>query len=88
MAVLGEFIIYALETVINAGIVAMAAIYTTIMSLLPSISDAPTFTDAPWLHWLAWFFPVSTCIGIFAGAVAMYVTYLGYRYILRLVRGL
>lgn len=90
IAYLGTMVLGAIVDGINAMLVAMAAVVTATFSLLPTISDAPALGSgaSTWLGWLNWFYPVGPLLDGLAGLVGIYLTFLAYRYVLRLLRAM
>lgn len=84
----GAYVLAALETCVNAVLAAMVALYAVIISLLPGMSDAPAIGHPQWLSWLSWFYPVGDLLAGLAIIITLWVTWLGFRYALRLVRGI
>jgi hypothetical protein len=76
--------------VINAIVIALAAIVGTVTGLMPSIPSAPDL-PAPMttaLGWIAWFFPVGTLVDIMAFLAAAWLIWLGVAAIMRFAKAL
>lgn len=71
--------------VINAIVIALAAVVSTVIGLMPDIPTPPSMPDAMTtaLSWIAWFFPVGTVVDIFAFLAAAWLIWLGVSVILR-----
>jgi len=85
---IGSYVLWALETFVNAVGVAVIAAYTAALALLPSMPDAPSLGHPAWLDWLSWFYPVGDLLAGLTTMVTMWITFLAVRYVLRLVRAL
>jgi hypothetical protein len=76
-----------LVTAVNGWILALAAILTAILAILPgfpSISTLPTEV----LAGVAWFLPVTPMIAVFATFVTAFIIWLGAQVALRWVKAL
>jgi hypothetical protein len=74
IANIGLWIVYAIETAVNAITTSIAAV---------SMPSVPTFTGSPWLGWLNWVYPVGSVLSAAAVLLALYVTVLALRQVLR-----
>ena len=71
----------------------MSALFDQFATMLKSVLPLSPFKnlissigELPGLGWLNWFFPVSTCLRIFAAWLVAYGVYLLYSIILRWIR--
>jgi hypothetical protein len=85
---IGSYVLWALETCVNAVLAAIVGVYVAVVALLPSMSGAPSIGSPTWLQWMNWFYPVGDLVAGLTGLLGLWIAYLAVRYILRLVRGL
>jgi hypothetical protein len=83
IANIGLWIVYAIETAVNAITTSIAAVFAAVIAILPSMPSVPTFTGSPWLGWLNWVYPVGSVLSAAAVLLALYVTVLALRQVLR-----
>jgi len=83
---IGTYVLWAGETLINAIGAAVVALYALLIALLPSMSDAPAIGHPQWLDWLSWFYPVGDLIAGLAVIVTLWIGFLAVRYALRFIR--
>jgi hypothetical protein len=84
---IGGFLLDALTAVINALVVALAAVLTGLLALLPSLPSAPS-VGGQWIGWLNWIVPVGSLLGILSAFVVIWVSFLLLRVGLKWVRAL
>jgi uncharacterized membrane protein len=85
---LGSTVVWALESVVNLFLSALAAFATTVLGLLPSIPAAPATPVSDWVGWLNWFFPLAPAIAAATTLLLLYTLMIGLRVALRWVKAL
>jgi hypothetical protein len=88
LAATGVLSLWAMESAINATVVAIAASATFLLGLLPSIPAPPSQPASPWIGWLNWIFPLGPAITAATGLLVLYTLLLGLRVALRWVKAL
>jgi len=77
-----EYVLYAVETVINLLISAADGLFAVATALIP----LPTTPEPPeYITGINWFFPIGTLISIAAPMVTAYITFLGIKWIYKKV---
>jgi hypothetical protein len=84
---IGSMLHDALVTVVNALIVAVAAVINAAMSILPSLPTPPD-VSGPWMGWLNWIVPVGPLLAGLSAFVAIWVSFLVLRIALKWARAL
>jgi hypothetical protein len=85
---IGVYVLWALETCVNAVGAAIVAAYMAALALLPSMPSVPSIGHPAWLDWLSWFYPVGDLLAGLTTMVTIWISFLAVRYVLKLVRGL
>lgn len=83
---IGSYVLFGFETGVNAVFAALGAAASAVLSVLPSMSDAPVLGSPSWLGWLNWFYPVGDLIAGLILAVTLWTAFLVIRWTLRLLR--
>jgi hypothetical protein len=78
---LGAYVLYGVETAINAVFAAFGAAVDAAVGLLPSLPA--TFAPPTIVGWLNWFFPVVAYVSVATSLVASYATFLAVRWLFR-----
>jgi hypothetical protein len=82
---IGSFIVFGVEAVLSAFFAALAGVWILVVAILPSMPQAPSLSGQ-WLGWLNWFYPVGDLLGGLAAMVAIWLTFLAVRFVLRFIR--
>jgi hypothetical protein len=85
---MGVYVLYGVETAINAVIAAVGVSLGLLFALLPSMPDPPDLGGAAWLGWLNAFVPVTGLLTGLAVFIGLWVAFLAVRIPLRWVKGL
>jgi hypothetical protein len=82
-----ELVAEGLMDVLNAVVVACAAVIGVVVALLPDMPSWPTGTSGVW-GWLNWALPVASYVGVFGSVATLIALYLGLRIALKWMRTL
>jgi hypothetical protein len=85
---IGQYVIFGIETVINLVLVAIVAVAAFLMSLLPSMGTSPVLPGGAYVGWLNWIFPMTQLIMGLITVVGLWIGYLAVRWALRFARAL
>jgi hypothetical protein len=88
VAAIGNALLWAGETVVNALVAAVGALLAVVVALLPGMPAAPSLGGPDWLGWLNWLLPIGPMLAIAAAMIACWVTFLIVRVALRWVKAL
>jgi hypothetical protein len=76
--IIGEAILWGIETAWNAVAAVIEATFLAAVALLPSLPAVPA---APtWVGWMNWFFPVAGVVSVMTALMGSYVTFLAIRW--------
>jgi hypothetical protein len=84
---MGDLLLGALVSVVNALVVALAAFLAGVLSLLPTLPDPPD-VGGQWMSWLNWIVPVGTMLATLTAFVVIWVSFLLVRVALKWARAL
>jgi hypothetical protein len=85
---IGVLVLWALESVVNALIVALGALLAALLSLLPGMPDVPELPGGEAAGWVAWLLPVAGIAAALGGLVTAYGVFLVVRIGLRWAKAL
>jgi hypothetical protein len=81
-------IIGGLVELINALIIAIAALAEFLLSLLPAFPDPPSEPASGIVGWLLWMVPLGTMLALFTLLVSLWIGFLGVKVALKWVKAL